>query len=108
MGIIFFLLTDRDTKTAIERFPGDDNRFGRASSPPPLRSSPAGLEGAGSISALAERTVILPSPLESLYEGIHVLAIQIRATHRIPHWAEGILLAVGAGVLSHTGAKADY
>jgi hypothetical protein len=47
VGIILFLLTDRDTKTDIERFPGGDNRIGRASSRPPLRDSLAGLEGAG-------------------------------------------------------------
>ena len=48
VGIFLFLLTDRDTKTDIERFPGGDNRIGRASSPPPLRRSLAGLEEAGS------------------------------------------------------------
>ena len=63
---------------------------------PPLRGALAGLEGARSIPARAERTVILPFPLESLYVAIHPLAIQIRATYRTAHWAEGILLAMRA------------
>jgi hypothetical protein len=88
--------------TGIPKLTSNDSRVvttesGGHQARPPLRGSLAGLEGAGSIPARAKRTVILPSPLESLYVRLHSLAKQIRATYRTAHWAEEMLLAMRAG-----------
>ena len=106
VGIIYFLLTDRDTKTDMERFPGGDNRIERASSPPPVERFPS-RPGRSKIYSGPRGTDCCPTLPIGIALSKTIFARDTNPSN-VPDSSLGRRNTVGneGGILSHTGGKA--